>query len=108
MVERQPDDEEDRDLHDLMNHLDHSKLDLILVEGFKPVKMPKIELNRPSLRKPSLHENDDSVIAIATDEPDKFSVALPILDLGDANAIADFIIGYFFDNTKLTNRISNG
>lgn len=108
MVEREPDDEEDRDLHDLMHHLDHTKLDLILVEGFKPVKMPKIEINRPSLGKPCLYENDGNVIAIATDETDKFDCDLPLLDLDDVNGIADFIISNFFDNNNFNNRISNG
>ncbi len=107
MVEREA-EEADSDLEELMQHLDHSKLDLILVEGFKPASMPKIELNRPSLRKPILHENDPDVIAIATDEADKFDVSLPLLDIADADAIADFIIRYFFDNTHLNNRISNG
>ena len=54
-------------LQEYIAHLDQNKLDLILVEGFKPESIPKIELYRPSLGNPLLCKADESVIAIATD-----------------------------------------
>lgn len=70
-----------------------SPVDLVLIEGFKSYPHAKIEVHRPSLGKPLLAGEDSSVVAIATDE--SFSHAtLPILDLDDANAIVDFIVGH--------------
>lgn len=82
-------------LVDQLAHLDHSKLDLILVEGFKAEQFPKIELYRPSLKKPLLYPDDPSIIAVASDLhltiPDK----LTFLDLNNPKMIADFILQYF-------------
>ncbi len=70
-----------------------SPVDLVLIEGFKSYPHAKLEVHRPSLGKPLLAAEDSSVVAIATDEP--FSHAsLPILDLDDAKAIVDFIVGH--------------
>ena len=83
-------------LTDLIHYLHQDRLDLILVEGFKLDAIPKIEIHRPSLSKPLLFPNDPSFIAIATDAPLALPVTLPLLDLNQPPAIADFIINYFF------------
>jgi molybdopterin-guanine dinucleotide biosynthesis protein B len=70
-------------------------LDLILVEGFRHEKMPKIELHRRQLEKPMLYPDDGNVIAIASDHPDDIPTTLPRLDLNNTAAIADFIITQF-------------
>jgi molybdopterin-guanine dinucleotide biosynthesis adapter protein len=70
-----------------------SPVDLLLVEGFKRHPHPKIEVYRPSLRKPLLHPEDPFVVAIACDEAPP-GLPLPWLRLSDAGAIATFILGY--------------
>ncbi|QXP86977.1 molybdopterin-guanine dinucleotide biosynthesis protein B [Methylococcus capsulatus] len=75
--------------------LEDSGLDLILVEGFKHERYPKIELHRPALGKPLLFPEDDSIIALATDDPQPSdSLAIPRLDLNDPRQIADFILDW--------------
>lgn len=76
-------------------HFDQSGLDLILVEGFKRERFPKIELTRPSLGHPLLFPDDESVIAVASDAPLPLPATVPLLDLNDPAAIARFIIDEF-------------
>ncbi len=65
-------------------------VDLVLIEGFKAYRHPKLEVFRPSLGKPLLSETDDTVVAIATNE-EFHSETLPILNLDDTAGIAAFI-----------------
>jgi molybdopterin-guanine dinucleotide biosynthesis adapter protein len=74
---------------------DQSELDLILVEGFKAAKFPKIELHRTSLNKPLLYPNDPNIIAIATDSPLGSPQNLVQLDLNQPEMIAKFITQKF-------------
>jgi len=97
MVEQDEEDAKTR-LEEYIAQLDQDKLDLILVEGFKPEAIPKIELHRPSLSHPLISSSDNSVIAIATDEPLKENTSLPVLDLNDHNAIVDYIINNICKN----------
>jgi len=80
-------------LQNVLPHVALCDVDLILVEGFKHQHFPKIELHRPSLNQPFLFPQDDSVIAIASDE--QLDVSLPLLDLNNPVQIADFILHYF-------------
>lgn len=80
-------------LDELLAHLDHAHLDLILVEGFKAEAIPKIELHRPSLGHPLLCTLDHSIIAIATDAPLAVELAIPKLDLNRPEDITEFILG---------------
>ncbi len=73
-------------------------LDLILVEGFRHEGFAKIELHRPSLGKPLLFPNDDSIIAIACDRPLTTPASIPCLDLNNPESIADFIFQRFFES----------
>jgi molybdopterin-guanine dinucleotide biosynthesis protein MobB len=81
-------------------HLDQSSLDLILVEGYKPFAIPKIELHRHSMDKPLMYTGDKSIIAIATDDAQYLVTDLPILDLNNFVEIADFIIGQLMSEDK--------
>lgn len=72
-------------------------LDLILVEGFRHEHFAKIELHRPSLGKPLLCLHDNSIIAVASDQPLHPPPSLPCLDLNNPSAIADFIFLRFFE-----------
>ncbi len=76
--------------------LDTSILDLVLVEGFRHEKFDKIELHRTSLGKPLLHPNDESIIAIASDE--KISTSLIKLDINDVGSIKAFIVDFLASN----------
>jgi len=84
------------DLQQLVDSLDRSRADIVLVEGYKDIRFPKIELHRAALRKPYLYQNDDSVIALACDVPPPAGIAIPVLDINDVEAIARFIYDDFF------------
>jgi molybdopterin-guanine dinucleotide biosynthesis protein B len=81
-------------LDEVLLELDQAALDLILVEGFKDEPFPKIELHRPSLRRPLLFPEDDAIIAVAVDAPLDDPCRLPLLDLNKPDAIAAFIVDY--------------
>ena len=90
MVERPVDREPPLD--EVLLELDQGMLDLILVEGFKHEKFPKIELHRPSFGRPLLHPRDDTIVAVATDAPLVTPVSLPMLDLNSPDEIASFVV----------------
>ena len=72
-----------------------SECDLVLVEGFKDTPIPKLEVHRPSVGKPLIAGSGvETIVAVATDEPDVVSklTVLPVLDINDRDAIADFIL----------------
>ena len=81
-------------LADLLPHMQTEGLDLILVEGFKHERFPKVELHRSALARPLLFPEDDAIIAIATDSALDPAPSLPVLDLNDVPAIADFVRRY--------------
>ena len=104
MVEQKATDQTMR-LQEYISHLDQTKLDLILVEGFKPESIPKIELYRPSLGNPLICKSDESVVAIATDAEITEELNLTVLDLNNHAAIVQFIIKTFCSkyNTAINN-----
>ena len=67
-----------------------SPCDLLIVEGFKHAPIPKLEVWRAATGEPLLHPNDPHIVAIATDA--KIETRLPVLDLNDDAAIAEFIL----------------
>jgi molybdopterin-guanine dinucleotide biosynthesis protein B len=67
-------------------------IDLILVEGYKHERFPKLELHRPALGKPLLFPGDASVIAIAADAPLPCVPPIPLFDLNAPAPIAAFIL----------------
>ena len=73
-----------------------SACDLVLVEGFKNEPLPKLEVFRPTADNPpapSIWRNDPHVKAVAVGgESFSFTAAdLPVFDLDDTAAIAEFI-----------------
>ena len=64
--------------------------DLLLVEGFKREKLPKLEVYRAVTGEPLLHPQDADIVGIATDR--KLETRLPQFDLDDAKGIATFIV----------------
>ncbi len=67
-----------------------SPCDLLIVEGFKHAPIPKLEVWRAVTGEALLHPNDPHIVAVASDA--KVETRLPLLDLNDATAIADFIL----------------
>ena len=82
-------DNDEPDLPDLLGQL--APADLVFVEGFKKYPIEKIEIFRPSVGKPRLYSQDDLVIAVASDVQ-LDDCPLPVFDLSDIAAIANFII----------------
>lgn len=78
-------------LNELIDDLDHQNIDLILVEGFKRAHFTKIEVHRQALNKPYLHENDPDIIALVTDHPVSSQTHLPVMDMNQPQALAEFI-----------------
>jgi molybdopterin-guanine dinucleotide biosynthesis protein MobB len=67
-------------------------VDLVLVEGFRGSLLPKIEVHRKEFRSALIcrgERNDPGLAAVASDEP--LDLDVPILDLNDPGAIAEFI-----------------
>jgi len=84
-------DEAPLDLAYLVSRMDHSLLDLVLVEGFKHEAVPKILL----FRRDAGHDIaeltlDEHVIAVASDIG--LDLSVPVLDLNDVDGIAEFIV----------------
>ena len=89
--------EDEPDLRQIIATLDSERVDVILVEGYKDVCFPKIELHRTELGKPLLYPGDDSIIALACDGERPQGITLPVLDLNDVDGIASFICEDFLN-----------
>jgi molybdopterin-guanine dinucleotide biosynthesis protein len=81
-------------LSTLIPRLDFSRLDLILVEGFKHEAIAKVELHRCSLAKPLLYPTDQNIIAIASDQPLDLERDIEQLDLNDIDFMADYLVHF--------------
>ncbi len=80
-------------VHHLIAEL-YEGVDWVLVEGFKDSDLLKIEVWRAASGKPALYPNDDFIVAIATDSPEQLPEATlrPVLDLNDADSVAQWLI----------------
>ena len=65
-------------------------VDIILTEGYKREKHPKIEVFRSALRRSLLCQADDNLIAIAGDPPDP-PEGVPVFPLDDPVPLCDFL-----------------
>ncbi|KAJ57174.1 molybdopterin-guanine dinucleotide biosynthesis protein MobB [Actibacterium mucosum KCTC 23349] len=75
-------------LDELLGHL--SPVDLVLIEGYKRDAHPKVEAFRTENGKPTLASENDTIRAVAADCAVESN--LPVFDLNDTGAIADFIL----------------
>lgn len=66
-------------------------VDLLLIEGFKHYDHSKLEVHRPSTGKPLMCRSDPHIVAVASDAT-VTDIAVPLIDLNDIPAIADFIV----------------
>lgn len=99
MVKQDEEDQQTR-LEEYISKLDHDKLDIILVEGFKTEAIPKIELHRPSLGYSLISNSDESIIAIATDAPLSEDSELTVLDLNNYEMIVKYIIENIYNGNN--------
>ena len=67
-----------------------SPVDLVLVEGYKGARHPKIETYRKETAQDLLAGTEPTIRAVASDCP--LDVAVPVFDLDDTVAIADFVL----------------
>jgi len=81
-------DEPEPPLAELLRHL--SPIDLVLVEGFKAERHPKIEVHRAANGKPLLFPEIPNVRAIAADAPIP-GAPIPVVSLDDVESIADLV-----------------
>jgi molybdopterin-guanine dinucleotide biosynthesis adapter protein len=65
-------------------------VDLVLVEGYKRDAHPKVEVWREETGQPLIQPGDPLVRAVATDAA--LTLPVPVLDLNDTSAVADFIL----------------
>ncbi len=93
------DDAAEPDLAELLQVLDHRHLDLILLEGFKHERIPKIELHRPALGKALLYPSDPWIVAVASDGALDSDIVIPTLDMNHPESIADFIVTHIVGAT---------
>ncbi len=84
--------QEELSLRDIIARL--PQVDLVLTEGYKRSRYPKIELHRAELHR-SLIAPPEQLLAVLTDEPVDTPVAQ--LDLSDAEGCADVICRYMQD-----------
>lgn len=91
---REGDGESEPTLSDLIRRLDHSTLDLILVEGYRGESIPKIEVYRPVLGRPLLALTDPAIVAVASDGEIADAGNITRLPLNEPSAVAAFVVGW--------------
>ncbi len=67
-----------------------SPVDLVLIEGYKRERHPKVEAFRAEPGNDLIAPSDDTIRAVASDNP--LDLDRPVFDLNDTAAIADFIL----------------
>lgn len=78
------------ELPELIEKLDLKNIDLVMVEGYRHLAFDKIELHRPSTGKDLIFPEDETVVAVASDENIETG-KLPLLNLNAPDEIAGFI-----------------
>jgi molybdopterin-guanine dinucleotide biosynthesis protein B len=77
-------------LADLLHKL--TPVDLVLIEGYKRERHPKLEVFRAAVGKPLLAGGDPDIVAIAADGPLP-EAGVPVVDLDDVDRIIDIVTG---------------
>jgi molybdopterin-guanine dinucleotide biosynthesis adapter protein len=68
-----------------------SPVDLVLIEGYKRERHPKLEVHRAAVGKPLLHPEAPAIVAIASDAPLP-AAGVPVVDLDDVDGIVDILL----------------
>jgi molybdopterin-guanine dinucleotide biosynthesis protein MobB len=90
------DTERDYEISELIENYIHD-VDIVLVEGFKDNRFPKIELFRHESKHELLYTAHNNYIAIASDQ--SFDIGIPAFDINDVIGIADLIEDRFLKTT---------
>jgi molybdopterin-guanine dinucleotide biosynthesis protein MobB len=67
-------------------------VDIVLVEGYKQGQHPKLQVIRPSINNELMIGSVPNIVAVATDAA--LTTKIPVLDLNDTKAVADFILQF--------------
>ncbi|MGI2258550.1 bifunctional molybdopterin-guanine dinucleotide biosynthesis adaptor protein MobB/molybdopterin molybdotransferase MoeA [Shewanella sp. GXUN23E] len=86
--------EGDPQLPHLLRQIEADRVDMVLVEGFKKLELPKIELHRAAHGKPFIHTHDDNILAVACCDETVLPAEITRLDLNNISEIADFVQQY--------------
>ena len=78
-------------LDSLLNYFDD--LDLVITEGYKGAKKPKIEVVRAARKQQALLADDANLIAVVTDVD--MSISVPVFGMEDIAPLADFIENHY-------------
>ncbi len=84
-------DDPEPNMDDLIKRM--SPVDLLLIEGFKKHRHDKMEINRGATGKPLICTDDSTIVAISSDQT-LDGLKIPVIDLNDPAAIADFIVAH--------------
>lgn len=76
-------------LDELVSHM--TPVDLVLIEGYKRDAHRKVEAHRSVTGNPLIAPEDPTIRAVASDIP-LAGLAIPVFDLDDTRAVADFIL----------------
>ena len=68
-------------------------MDLILTEGYKQDRKPKLEIFRPEITREPLCKNDENLIAFVSDAP--IDTGVPVFSTEDIKGAADFLMAHF-------------
>jgi molybdopterin-guanine dinucleotide biosynthesis protein B len=84
-----------------------SPVDLVLVEGYKRERHPKLEVHRAATGKPLLHPDDPAIVAVASDEPLP-AARVPVIDLDDVERIAEALVRHAAPVAGVFERVEHG
>ena len=93
MIMETPEPAGEPQLIEFLTHVNTNAIDVILVEGFRHVDYPKIEINR-EMDSELLFKSDETIIALISDREDIADLSIPRLDVNDSPALANFIRDY--------------
>lgn len=94
LMAEQPDPLEEPSLGQMLSHLDRTAFDVVLVEGFRHERYPKVEVFRSARgRPPQCWPDDPDVVAVAGDVP--MASAVPWLDINDLDEVVAFVTRRF-------------
>ncbi len=91
------------DLRHLLGLL--SPVDLVVIEGYKPEPLAKIEVHRADNGKNFIYPDDPTIVAVATDCREQV-LSLPTYDLSDAEGVADCVLAHAMPLTVLIERLA--
>ena len=84
-------DEDEPELSEILKKVE--KVDLVIIEGFKRDRHPKIEAFREETGTSAIASEDESIVAVAADTS-LTDLKIPVFDLNNTSEIADFISGF--------------